>query len=74
MAQSKPQSKGTPKNESIESTNSDNKSSASTTSDKSDKSTNLRNICTTYNDASENKSKSQLNGGLNLLFLFIHSV
>ena len=74
MAQSKALSKGTSKNKSIESSDPDNKLSASTTSDKSVQSTNPSNIQTTYNDASDKKSKSQSNGRLNLLSHFIHSL
>ena len=74
MAWSKALSKGTPENKSIESTDSDNKSSGSTTSDKSVQSTSTSNIWTTQNDTDDNKSKSQLNGRLNLLFCFIHSL
>ena len=73
MVCSKALSKGTSKNISIESTDSDNKSSGSTTSDKCVQSTNVSNIQTTYNDASDNKSKSLSNGRLNLLSSFIHS-
>ena len=52
----------------IESTDSCNKSSGSTTSDKSVQSTSTSNIQTTNNDAADNKSKSQSNGRLNLLY------
>ena len=75
MAQSKALSKGSPENKSIESTNSDNKSSGSTSSDsKSAQSTSTSNIWTTNNDAADDKTKSQSNGRLNLLFHFIHSL
>ena len=70
MARSKALSKGTPPNKSIDS---DNKSSGSTTSDKSVQSTSTSNIRTTYNDASDNKSKFKSNGLFNLLFHIIHS-
>ena len=74
MAQSKALSKGTPKNISIESTDSDNKSSGSSTSDKSVQSTSTSNIQTTNNDAADDRSKSQSNERLNILFCFIHSL
>ena len=74
MARSKARSKVTSKYKLIESTNSDNKISGSITSFKSVQSTNPSNIPTTNNDAYDNKSESLLNGRLNLLFHFIHSL
>ena len=73
MAQRKALSKGSSKNESIESTNSDDKSSGSTTLDKSIKFTSTSNMQTTNNDAADDKSKSQSKQRLKLLFHFIHS-
>ena len=73
MAQSKALSKGNPQNKLIESTNSDKKSSDSTTSDKSVQSTSTSNIPSTNNNAAYDKSKSQSNRRLNLLFHIIHS-
>ena len=74
MAQSKALSKGTPKNKLIKSTDSDNKSSGSTISDKSVQSTSTSNFQTTNNNAADDKSTSQSNRMLNLLFHFIHSL
>ena len=74
MAQSRALSKGSPKNNSIESTNLDNISSGSTTSDKTVQSTSTSDIQTTNNNAADDKSKSQSNQKLNLLFRFIHSL
>ena len=73
MAWSKAISKGTSENKLIESTDADKNSNDSTTSGKSVQSTNPRNIKTTNNDASDNKSKSLSNGGSNLLSRFLHS-
>ena len=75
MARSKSLSKGTSKNQSIESVDFDIKTSGSTTSNKSVQSANVSNSQTTVHDSSDNnKSKSQPNRRFNLVFCLMFSL